>query len=182
MGEIIAAFNTTLDGSYDHRAGIPDEEIHQHYTQLLQNADTILYGRKTFELMKFWQPIAAKRTGDKIMDDFALAMDKIPKLLFSRGQYDPEWSSARLAQDNLENEVASLQRRENQKVLIGSRSLILQLLDMQKVDELQLCVYPVIAGDGLSLFADLKGQIRLQLKKIQTFRGGAVILYYTLPK
>ena len=49
MTKIIAAINMTIDGIFDHTAGIPDEEIHEHYTELMRNADAILYGRITFE-------------------------------------------------------------------------------------------------------------------------------------
>jgi dihydrofolate reductase len=56
MRKIVAAFNMTLDGFCDHTVGLPDEEIHQHYTELLSEADAILYGRITYELMKYWQP------------------------------------------------------------------------------------------------------------------------------
>lgn len=53
MRKIIAAFNMTLDGICDHTAGIPDQEIHSHYTDLLNQADAILYGRITFHLMEY---------------------------------------------------------------------------------------------------------------------------------
>ena len=52
MRKLIAAINMTLDGFCDHTARIPDEEIHQHYNELLSNADTILYGRITYQLME----------------------------------------------------------------------------------------------------------------------------------
>ena len=55
MRKVIAAFNTTIDGNCDHTAGIADQELHKHYTSLLDNAGTILYGRITFELMQYWQ-------------------------------------------------------------------------------------------------------------------------------
>ena len=48
MRKLIAAINMTLDGFCDHTAGIPDEELHRHYNELLSNADTILYGRITY--------------------------------------------------------------------------------------------------------------------------------------
>ena len=57
MRKLVAAINTTLDGFCDHTAGIPDEEIHQHYTELLNGADAILYGRTTYQLMEYWRPM-----------------------------------------------------------------------------------------------------------------------------
>jgi len=57
MRKVIAAINITLDGFCDHTAGIPDEEIHQHYTELLNDGYAILYGRITYQLMEYWQPL-----------------------------------------------------------------------------------------------------------------------------
>jgi dihydrofolate reductase len=82
MRKIIAAINMTLDGFCDHTAIIPDEEIHQHYTELISDADAILYGRITYQLMEFWQALAKNPSGEKSMDDFAVAIDKIPKIVF----------------------------------------------------------------------------------------------------
>ena len=60
MKKVIAAINMTLDGVYDHTAGIPDEEIHQHYTELLGQGSVILYGRTTYQLMEFWRTLLEK--------------------------------------------------------------------------------------------------------------------------
>lgn len=73
----------TLDGVCDHTAGIADEGLHQHYSELLDNAGVILYGRTTYQLMQFWQTLLKKPSGEKSMDDFAISIDKTPKLVFS---------------------------------------------------------------------------------------------------
>ena len=65
MRKVIAAINMTLDGFCDHTAGIPDEEIHQHYTELLNEGDAILYGRITYQLMEYWQPLVKNPSGEK---------------------------------------------------------------------------------------------------------------------
>jgi dihydrofolate reductase len=83
MFKIIAAINMTLDGYSDHSPIEPDEEIHQHYAELLGNADVILYGRITYQLMQYWKNLLKNPSGEKSMDDFALAIDKVPKIVFS---------------------------------------------------------------------------------------------------
>lgn len=83
MKKVIAAFNMTLDGFCDHTAGLPDEEIHQHYTELLGQGDAILYGRITYQLMEFWRTFLETPSEEKSMNDFAVAIDKIPKIVFS---------------------------------------------------------------------------------------------------
>lgn len=82
MQKVIAVINMTLDGFCDHTAGIADEDLHQHYTELLNDAGVILYGRITYQLMQFWQTILKKPSGEKSMDDFAIAIDKISKIVF----------------------------------------------------------------------------------------------------
>jgi dihydrofolate reductase len=83
MRKLIAAINMTLDGFCDHTVIIPDEEIHQHYADLLGNADGVLYGRITYQLMQFWQNLIKNPSGEKSMDDFAMAIDRVPKIVFS---------------------------------------------------------------------------------------------------
>ena len=111
MRKLIAAMNMTLDGFCDHTAGIADEELHDHYTELLKNADTILYGRITFELMKFWQTVLQNPTGNKSMDDFATAIDKIPKIVFSSTLKDLDWKTAKLEKRDIKGVVSELKQQ-----------------------------------------------------------------------
>src|SRR5215813_4160225 len=105
MRKIIAAINMTLDGISDHTAGIPDEEIHQHYTELLGQGDAILYGRTTYQLMEFWRTLLENPSVEKSMNDFAMAINKIPKIVFSRTLKNVEWESATIAKRDLQEEV-----------------------------------------------------------------------------
>ncbi len=178
MRKIIAAINMTIDGFCDHTAGLPDEEIHQHYTELLGDADVILYGRITYQLMQFWQTLLENPSGEKSMDDFALAIDKIPKIVFSHTLKDMEWDSARLSDQPIEEEVIKLKQQSGKDILVGSRSLIIQLMKLNLIDEYQFCVHPVVAGSGLSLFENINDRTILKLIKTKTFSGGAVSLYY----
>ena len=178
MKKLIAAINMTLDGFCDHTAGIPDEEIHQHYAKLLDNADVILYGRITYQLMQYWQTLLKNPSGEKSMDDFAMAIDKIPKIVFSHTLKNTEWDSAKLSKKSLEEIALELKQQSGKDILVGSRSLIIQLMKLNLVDEYQLCVHPVVAGSGLSLFENLNDRTVLKLIKTKTFSGGAVTLYY----
>jgi dihydrofolate reductase len=181
MRKLIAAINITIDGVCDHTVGIADDELHDHYTGLLRNADSILYGRTTFELMKYWQPIVKEPTGNKAMDEFALVMDKIPKIVFSHTMKHTGWDSAKLATRKFEEEVMALKKSGDggsRDILVGSPSLIAAATNLHLVDELQLCVHPVIAGKGLPLFKNMSDLIFLKLLKTKTFGSGAVIHYY----
>ncbi|MGC1242587.1 MAG: dihydrofolate reductase family protein [Chryseosolibacter sp.] len=178
MRKIIAAINMTLDGFCDHTAGLPDEEIHQHYTELLGQADLILYGRITFQLMEFWRTMLENHSDEKSMNDFAIAIDKIPKLVFSHTLKDVEWDSAKLSNQPIDEEVLELKQQSGKDILVGSRSLIIQLMKLNLIDEYQLCVHPVVAGSGLPLFENITDRTILKLIKNKTFSGGAVMLYY----
>ncbi len=178
MRKIIAAINMTLDGFCDHTAGIPDEEIHQHYTDLLNNGGVILYGRITYQLMQFWPTLIQNPSGEKAMDDFAIAIDKIPKIVFSHTLKDTEWESAKLANQSIEAEVLKLKQQSGKDIFVGSRSLIIQLMKLNLIDEYQLCIHPVIAGGGLPLFENINERTILKLIKTKTFSGGAILLYY----
>ena len=178
MRKIIAAINMTLDGFCDHTAGIPDEEIHQHYTELLNEGDAILYGRITYQLMEYWQPLVKNPSGEKTMDDFVMAIDKISKIVFSHMLKNVEWESARLAKRAIEEEVLELKQQSGKDILVGSRSLMIQLMKLNLIDEYQLCVHPIVAGGGLPLFENLNDRTIFKLVKTKTFNGGAIILYY----
>lgn len=168
----------TLDGYCDHTAGIPDEQIHQHYADLLSKADTVLYGRITYQLMEFWRTLAENPSGEKSMDDFAIVMDKTPKIVFSHTLKTIDWKSAKLANRSLEKEVLELSQQAGKDIFVGSRSLIIQLMKLNLIDELQLMIHPVIAGSGLPLFENIKDRTILKLAKTKTFTNGAITLYY----
>lgn len=140
MRKVIAAINMTLDGFCDHTAIIPDEEIHQHYTDLLHTAGVFLYGRVTYQLMEYWRTVLANPTGNKAMDEFAIVMDNTPKIVFSHTLEKVDWKSARLASRSLEEEVVSLRQQPGKDIFVGSPGLIVALTKLNLIDEYQLCI------------------------------------------
>lgn len=178
MGKVIAAFNMTLDGVCDHTTGVADEGLHQHYAELIDNGGVILYGRTTYQLMQFCQELVNKPSGEKSMDDFANAIDKIPKLVFSSTLKETGWDTAKLAGKSLALEVLELKQQSEKDILIGSRSLIIQLLNSNLIDEFQICIHPIIEGKGLRLFDEIKSRIMLNLIKTKVLNSGAVVFYY----
>lgn len=178
MKKVIAAFNMTLDGVCDHTAGVADEGLHQHYTELLDSAGIILYGRTTYQLMQYWQTLLQNPSGEKSMDDFAASIGKIQKIVFSHTLNDTGWDSATLAKRPPHEEVLKLKQHEDKNILVGSRSLIVQLLNSSLIDELQICIHPVIEGKGLLLFDQIKDRILLKLVKTKVLNSGGVVFYY----
>ena len=178
MRKLIAAINMTLDGFCDHTAMIADEEIHQHYSELLRGAGAVLYGRITYQLMEYWPTVVKNPTGNKSIDEFAATIDKIPKVVFSRTLKNVEWETARLAKKDIKEEVFELRQQEGKDILVGSRSLIVTLLNLNLIDELQLCIQPIISGKGLPLFENINDRNDLKLIKTKTFNSGSMTLYY----
>lgn len=178
MKKVIAAFNMTLDGVCDHTTGIADEGLHQHYSDLIDNAGVILYGRTTYELMKFWKTLLQNPSGIKSMDDFAISIDKIPKLVFSNTLKNTNWETAKLSDRPLNEKILELKQQSGKNILVGSRSLIIQLLNSKLIDEFQICVHPIIEGQGLRLFDQIKDRIMLKLIKTKILNSGATIFYY----
>ena len=178
MRKVIAAFNMTLDGYCDHTSGIPADEIHFHYARQLEEAGVILYGRTTYQLMEYWRSVLENPTGEKPMDDFAAAIDKVPKIVFSRTLKSVDWASARLTTRELAEEVHDLKQQPGKDIYVSSPSLIVALTQLGMIDEYQLCIHPVIAGSGLPLFKNITDKIVLKLTKTKVFDFGGVILYY----
>ena len=178
MRKLIAAMNMTFDGYCDHTSMIADDEIHQHYTDLLNSGDTVLYGRITYQLMEYWPTVLKNPTGNRSMDEFAIAIDKISKVVFSNTLKDLEWKTARLAKQNLKEEVSELKKQTGRDILVGSPGLIVQCTNLNLIDEYQISVHPTLAGKGLLLFKNLNDKVDLKLIKTKTFGCGAVTFYY----
>ena len=182
MRKVIAAINMSLDGFCDHSAMIADEELHDHYTDLLNGGGTLLYGRITYQLMEsFWPALVKDPSGERSMDEFAIAIENISKIVFSRTLKNADWKNVRLATKDLKEEVEELKQLDVKDIFVGSPSLIAQLTNLRLIDEYQLCVQPTILGSGLPLLRDIKERVDLKLVDTKTFPGtGSIILYHRL--
>ena len=168
----------TLDGYCDHTSGIADEEIHRHYTDLLNESDAIIYGRITYQLMEYWRPFVDNPSGEKSSDDFAKAIDKISKIVYSRTLPNVDWRNTELKREIIADDISALKQRSSKNIVVGSPGMIVQLGNLGLIDEYQLNIQPMIVGTGLQLFKNITGRIDLKLLKTKTFGCGAVVLYY----
>lgn len=183
MRKLIAGINMTLDGFCNHEAGIPDDEIHQHYNELLSHADTILFGRITYQLMEsYWPYIVKTPTGNRPVDNFALLIDNISKIVYSRTLTKVDWQYTQLKNEIIKDEILDLKRQPGKNILAGSPGLIVALTQLELIDEYQICVLPIVLGSGLPLFKNIRDRVDLRLSGTKTFGSGAVALYYDLQK
>jgi len=182
MRKLIAAMNMTLDGFCNHEAMSADEEIHQHYNELLSNADTLIYGRITYQLMEsYWPSVVKNPTGNKPMDEFAVLIDNISKIVYSRTLQHVDWKNTTLKKEVIQEEILELKQSRNggsKNIVVGSPGLIVALTQLDLIDEYQLGVQPTVLGSGLPLFKNIRDRIDLKLLKTKTFGCGAVMLYY----
>lgn len=178
MRKLIAAINMSLDGFCDHTSMNADEEIHDHFTELIRSGDIILYGRKTYQLMEYWKSVVENPTGERSMDDFATAIDGIQKIVYSRTLDSVDWGNTELRREVDRDEILMLKQQPGRNIFIGSPSMIVTLGNLGLIDEYHLVLHPTVVGSGLPLFKNIPERIDLKLLKTKTFAGGALALYY----
>ena len=112
----------TLDGFCNHTAMIADEEIHEHYNELLRSADILIYGRITYQLMEsYWPGVVKNPTGNKPMDDFAALIDNISKIVYSRTLKKVDWKNTTLKKEIIKEEIVALKAdaTDVSQILVG---------------------------------------------------------------
>ena len=182
MRPIRYSINVTLDGCCDHRAITPDEELHRHHAENLAQADALLFGRVTYEMMEAaWRPPA--RTGVRPdwmadwMEPFARTIDAAKKYVVSSTLDRVDWN-AELVRGDLGEAVQKLKRESGKGLFVGGVKLPLALAELGLIDEYEFVVHPRLAGHGPTLFAGLSKRIDLKLVSRQEFGSGSVALRY----
>jgi dihydrofolate reductase len=176
------SINVTLDGCCDHRAISPDEELHRHHAENLAQADAVLLGRVTYELMEAaWRPYA--RTGARSdwmepwMEPFARTINAAKKYVVSSTLDRVDWN-AELVRGDLGEAVQQLKRESGSGLFVGGVKLPLALAELGLIDEYEFVVQPRLAGHGPTLFAGLSKYVDLKLVSRLEFGSGAVAMRY----
>lgn len=174
------SINVTLDGCCDHRAIIPDEEMHAHHATNIAQADALLFGRVTYEMMEAaWRPDAAGARPEW-MDPFAQTIDAARKYVLSSTLRRVDWN-AELVQGNLREAVLGLKQESGKGLLVGGLKLPLALAELGLIDEYEFLVHPRLAGHGPTLFAGLSKYVDLKLVGRIELGSGTVAMRY-VPK
>jgi len=179
MRKVIFAINNTIDGTADHTSVIADDELHDFYSNLLNEADVVLMGRKTYQLMeKFWPAVYDDPRSTKSMLRFADKYNPIKKIIFSRTLTEVKWENSQLAKKDLNGVVSELKKQKGKNIFAGSISIAEQLLKLNLIDEFRFVVHPIIAGKGTRLLEGFDQRRDLKLIDIKKFKSGAVALHY----
>src|ERR1700726_4829096 len=172
------SINVTLDGCVDHREGFADEELHRHAAENLTQADALLFGRVTYEMMEAaFRPPAGTGGRPEWMEPFARTIDAAKKYVVSTTLDRVDWN-AELVRGDLEKAVQQLKREPGKGLFVGGVKLPLALAEMGFIDECEVVVRPRVAGHGPTLFAGLSKPIDLRLVSRLEFGSGAVAMRY----
>jgi dihydrofolate reductase len=171
------SINLTLDGCCDHRAIVPDEDLHRHAVENLKRADALLFGRTTYEMMEsaFRSPWAPDLPG--WMEPFARTIDAARKYVASSTLPRVDWN-AELVRGDLEKAVRQLKQEPGKGLLLGGVKLPLALAELGLIDEYEFVVHPRLVGHGPTLFAGLSKPIDLRLVDRLEFSSGAAAMRY----
>ncbi len=172
------SINVTLDGCCDHRAIIPDEDLHRHAIENLDRADALLFGRVTYEMMEAaWRPPGQMGTMPDWMKSFGRTIDAKRKYVVSSTLNRVDWN-AELVRGNLEDAVQQLKQESGKGLFVGGVKLPLALTELGLIDEYEFVVHPRLVGHGPTLFAGLSKIVDLRLVSRVEFGSGAVAMRY----
>ena len=176
------SINVTLDGCCDHRAMVADEELHRHAAEGIAQADALIFGRVTYEMMEAAWRLPA-RTGVKPdwmadwMEPFARTIDTAKKYVVSSTLERVEWN-AELVRGDLGNAVQQLKQESGEGLFVGGVQLPLALSELGLIDEYEFIVHPRLAGHGPTLFQGLSTSVDLKPVDRLEFASGAVAMRY----
>src|SRR5688500_7456740 len=172
------SINVTLDGCCDHRVMIPDEDLHRHATENLAQADALLFGRVTYEMMEqAWRLSTRTVTMPDWTEPFARTIDAARKYVVSSTLDRVDWN-AELVKGDLGTAVQQLKQGPGNALFTGGVTLPLALAELGLIDEYEFIVHPRIAGHGPTLFEGLSKHIDLKLVSRLEFGSGAVAMRY----
>src|SRR5215210_1694520 len=176
------SINVTLDGCCDHREGIADEELHRHAMENIVQADALLLGRVTYQMMEeAWRLDTRTVTMPDWTDPFARTIDAAKKYVVSSTLDRVDWN-AELVRGDLGEAVQRLKEEPGKGLFVGGVKVPLALAELGLIDEYELVVHPRIVGRGPTLFAGLSKWVDLKLVSRLEFGSGAVVLRYELKR
>jgi dihydrofolate reductase len=183
----LTVFNQiTLDGYFTDAHGDigwthpPDDdaEFKEFVEENASGSGALLFGRKTYEMMASFCPTPGAAAQFPVV---AARMNSRPKVVFSRTLAAVAWNNARLVADGLVEEVRRMKREGDQDItILGSGSVVAQLAEAGMIDEYQVLVFPLVLGEGRTMFDGMKQRLPLTLTRSRGFRDGRVFLVYEL--
>jgi dihydrofolate reductase len=182
--KIIWLMHVSLDGFVAGPNGEIDwiyleDELFEDGHAMIKTADTALYGRVTYQLMKSYWPTAAKSsTATKHDIDHANWVNPAMKIVFSRSIKETDWQNTRIIKDHIGEEIVKLKKQPGKNmILFASPSLASMFMNLDLIDEYWFNINPIILGKGKPLF-NLSHMRKLKLLGSKTYKTGVVNLHY----
>ncbi|TDQ09488.1 dihydrofolate reductase family protein [Pedobacter metabolipauper] len=181
MRKLIYGINISLDGCCDHTKFSGGDDIQDYFRKLLEEADLIIYGRKTYELMvPFWPEAAKTQHMNEAANSFAKVFTNLKRIVVSRSIDHLDDDQTTLIHDNLREEILKLKQKPGKSISTGGVELPAQLIEWGLIDEFHMVVHPTIVGQGRRLFSEMSLQENLGLKLVasETLSSGCMALRY----
>ena len=175
MGVSLDGFIAGPDGEIDWSA--PDEELHRFHNQQARETGADLYGRRLYEVMRYWETADEQPSSQEYELEFARIWKDTPKIVFSKTLEKVE-GNARLVKDSAAEEVARLKEQPGKELAVGGAGLASTLMKLGLIDEYRLFVSPVVLGGGTPYFPTLDERVNLQLVETRTFGSRVVYVRY----
>jgi dihydrofolate reductase len=157
MARFVMGMNVSLDGFVDHDRMAPDSTLFRYWIDAVKQTETVLYGRKVYELMRYWEP-DQPGWGDA-EHEFAQAWRAQKKWVVSRS-LTGVGPNATLISDDIEATIRALKTRHPGQVDVSGTILAQSLADWGLMDEYQLCIHPVTLGSGKPFFASPRPRLQ----------------------
>lgn len=180
MRKLIYGINISLDGCCDHTKFGGAKDVHDYFRELMTHTDTVIYGRKTYELMvPFWPDVARTGSLDETGNAFAKVFAGLKRVVVSR-TLDHAEEQTRIIRSHIKEEILQLKQQEGKAISTGGVELPARLIEWGLVDEFHMVVHPVIVGQGRRLFTEMQLPVNqdLRLMATQTLGSGCVALRY----
>jgi dihydrofolate reductase len=189
MRKIISFVHISLDGFVAGRNGEMDwikvdEEIFDHIGKRISEGDTALYGRVTYEMMEAYWPNAGDEPGASKHDiEHSTWYNKAHKVVLSKTMKDAGLTNTTIISDNLSDRINEIKQQAGEDILLfGSPTATHSLMRLNLIDGYWLFVNPIILGQGIPLFVDIKDKIKLKLLTTRQFTSGVTELNYTVDR
>ncbi|RAI88541.1 dihydrofolate reductase [Paenibacillus pabuli] len=187
MRKLVLFLHASLDGFVEGPEGAMDigwvaydADLERHAKEILSTADTVLWGRGTYQMMhSYWPSVPSNPSASEHERNHAEWIEKTAKIVFSTTLDTVDWNNSRLMKENIEEEINNLKQQPgNDMVILGSPRFAHHLMQLDLIDEYKITVSPVLIGKGLPLFQGITEKINLKLIENKTFDSGAIGLVY----
>ena len=180
MRKLVVSEWVTLDGVLDADSmdvwfnPYHSEERAAYITKTVHEADALLLGRVTYEMLASYWPYQKNDDNGP-----ASKLNSAPKYVVSSTPLKATWNNSTRIKEYVVEEVTRLKQQPGQDILItGSPTLVQSLMQTDLIDEYKFLVHPIIMGSGKRFFKEGMDTTRLKLVKTQTFNLGVVLLCY----